>query len=74
MQCTVMQLILQLLNNMQCNYYYYVMHSNAINSITVRMYIAIVPVIMSLCDYLPVCVRVFARKKIDQAGGPETFF
>ena len=29
---------------------------------------------MSLCDYLFVCRCVFAWQKIDQAGGPETFF
>ena len=30
---------------------------------------------MSLCDYLSVCLSVcFYLAKIDQAGGPETFF
>ena len=34
----------------------------------------IFPVIMSLCDYLFVCLCVFTWQKIDQAaGGPETF-
>ena len=31
------------------------------------------PVVMSLCDYLSVCLCGFLDKKIDQAGGPETF-
>ena len=29
---------------------------------------------MSLCDDLSVCLCVFTWQKIDQAGGPETFF
>ena len=29
---------------------------------------------MSLCDYLSVYLYVFTWQKIDQAGGPETFF
>ena len=43
------------------------------NSITVCMYVYIIPVVMSLCDYLSVCVFLLG-KNFDQAGGPETFF
>ena len=34
----------------------------------------VIPVIMSLSDYLSVHQCIFTWQKIDQAGGPETFF
>ena len=37
-------------------------------------YVYIFPVIMSFNDYLSVRLCVFTMQKIDQAGGPETFF
>ena len=37
------------------------------------VYVYIFPVIMSLCDYLSVCLCVFTWQKIDQAEGPEPF-
>ena len=40
----------------------------------IYIYIYIFPVTMSLYDYLSVCVFSLHGQKIDQAGGPETFF
>ena len=38
------------------------------------MCIYVFPVLMSLYDYLSIFLCAFTWQKIDQAGGPETFF
>ena len=37
------------------------------------MYMNVFPVIMTLCNYLSVCLCVFTLQKIEQARGPEHF-